>query len=257
MGAILCVAPSCVFDSARRPLVDVDLTAASAYVFRGQTFTERPVGQLETLVQLGTRDGGAVSVGGFGNMDLAGSIGDAWAVAGHSGEFTQLDVWAGYARRVGDLDVALGLRHYSWPAGEGFRFAPFPATSEVFARVGGAALGCDASLTAHYDVDATRSLYVRGALERAFTLRRDLTLEAGLWLGWGDADHGEWLYRTRATGLTDAGAAVNLRLDLDDVTSARLGVAASTIVDSDLRDWFAPRIDPDVTWATAGVSWAF
>jgi len=74
---------------------------------------------------------------------------------------------------------------------------------------------------------------------------------------WSDADHSEWLYRTRVNALADLGASLGLRLDLDDVTSARLGVAGSTILDSELRDWFQPRVDADVVWATASIGWAF
>jgi hypothetical protein len=257
IGLVLFIAPGCVFDSERRPLVDVDVAAASAYVFRGQTFTEQPVAQVDTLLQLPAKGGGAVSVGGFGNLDLDDSIGDAWAAEGHRGEFTQMDLWLGYGRRFGAVDVALGVRYYSWPYGDDFRFAPFPSTSEVFARVGRDVLGFDTSLSVHHDFDEVHSLYARGQVARTFELRHDLHLESALWLGWSDAAHSEWLYRTRVDALADLGASLGLRLDLDAVTSARLGVAGSTILDSELRDWFEPRIDADVVWATASIGWAF
>lgn len=63
---VLMLGSACVFDSERRPLVDVNVAAASSYVFRGQTFDERPVAQFDTSLQLPTKDGGRVLLSGFG-----------------------------------------------------------------------------------------------------------------------------------------------------------------------------------------------
>ncbi len=248
---------ACVFESERRPLVDVNAAVASSYVFRGQTFTEHAVAQFDTLVQLPTKDGGSASVGAFGNLDLADSVGQAWADGGHAGEFTQLDVVAGYGRKFGDVDVGVGLRHYSWPNGETFRFAPFPSTTEAFARVGGELFGLGASLTAHYDIDEVTALYVRGELTRAVALGEGWFLDGTVGLGWSDADHSQWLYRTHTAAFADLGGSVGVRCELDDITSARLAVSGSTIVDTQLRDWFDGKIDADVLWVTASVGWAF
>ena len=117
--------------------------------------------------------------------------------------------------------------------------------------------GLDAALSVHHDFDEVHGWYVRGELGREFELRRALALETALWLGWSDDEHSFWLYRTHTSSLADLGAHVGLRLDLDDVTSARLGVSGSSIVGQDLRDWFDPRIDADRIWATLGVGWAF
>jgi hypothetical protein len=48
-----------------------------------------------------------------------------------------------------------------------------------------------------------------------------------------------------------------LRWDCDEVTTARLAVAGSTIVDTELRDWFDGKIDPEIVWVTASVAWSF
>jgi len=248
---------ACVFESERRPQVDVNVAAASSYVFRGQTFNERPVAQFDTLLRLPTKDAGSVSVGAFGNLDLTDGVGDAWADGDHRGEFTQLDTFVGYDRKLGDVEVGAGLRHYSWPNGETFRFAPFPSTTEAFARVGGELAGLGVALTAHYDIDEVTSLYLRGELSRVLPLRPGLDLEALLWLGWSDADHSAWLYRTSTAAFADLGGSLALRLQLDDVTTARVQVSGSTIVDDGLRDWFAGKIDADVLWFTVGLGWAF
>ncbi|MFO1078633.1 MAG: hypothetical protein U1E73_12990 [Planctomycetota bacterium] len=251
------VASACVFDSGRRATIDVNVAAASSYVFRGQTFTTEPVAQLDTGIHLPVRDGGTATVGAFGNLDLSDHVGDAWAARDHGGEFTQLDLLASYGRRIGDFDLSGGLRHYSWPAGEEFPNGRFPATTEAFARAGVDALGCTAAVAVHYDIDEVHGLYVQGELARQFGLGKSVFLEARAWLGWSDGDHGWWLYSTHAAGLADLGGEIAVRWDCDDVTAVRLGVLGSTILDSAYRDWFATGVDADVVWATIGVGWHF
>lgn len=251
------VASACVFDSERRATIDVNVAGASSYVFRGQTFTTEPVAQLDTGIHLPTKDGGVATVGAFGNLDLSDHTGAAWAAPDHGGEFTQLDVFGSYGRRVGALDLSGGLRHYSWPAGESFPNAVFPATTEAFARAGIDALGATAAVAAHYDVDETHALYLRGDLTRQFELAPAVHLEATAWLGWSDGDHGWWLYHTHASGFADLGAEVAVRWDCDDVTSVRLGVAGTTMLDDGYREWMSTHTDADVLWVTLGVGWHF
>lgn len=257
VGLFLLLGSGCVFDSDRRVAVDLGARTASAFVFRGQTMTERAVAQTDTVLQLPTRDGGTGSVGMFGNLDLDDGVGDAWMDPDHAGEFTQIDLWAGWARDFGGVDVALGLRHYAWPNGESFRFAPFPSTSEVFASVGVDVLGLHPRLTMHRDIDEVDSAYVQGEVSHTVALATSAHLEMRTWLGWSDADHSRWLYRSAESAFADLGASLGVRVDLDPVTSLRVAVLGSTIVDSTLRDWFATRVDADVLWFTVGIAWAF
>ncbi len=255
---VICAASGCVFDSARRPLLDTELAAASAYVFRGQTFTERPVARAATVAQLPAKGGGSLALGALGILELSDSIGDAWGAEGSSGEFTQTDLWFGYTTQWAGFEGTLGARHYSWPRGEVFRFAPFPATSEAFARVGRTAFGVDLGLTLHYDFDAVGSLYSDLEAVKSWSLDATFDLELRAFAAWSDAEHGLWLYRRRSAGLADAGAEVALRAALDDVTSARLSVTGSSILDATYRDWFDDNgVAPDVLFATLGCSWAF
>ena len=254
----LCTASSCVFDSDRRPLLDAELGAASAYICRGQTFTERPVARAATVAQLPVKGGGSLALGALGILELSDSIGDAWAAEGAGGEFTQTDLWFGYTTRWAGFEGTLGARHYSWPRGAAFRFAPFPSTSEAFARIGRTALGLDVGLTLHYDFDAVGSLYSDLEAVKAWPLGDRFDLEVRAFAAWSDAEHGRWLYRRRTAGLADAGAEVALRAALDEVTSARLSVTGSSILDATYRDWFDDNgVAPDVVFATLGFVWAF
>jgi len=246
-----------VFDSERRPLVDVQFAAASSYVFRGQTFTEKPVLQLDGLVQLPTDDGGRAQFGVFGNLDLRDDIGTAWASEGHARDFTQVDFVGGYARTFGTVEFAAGVRHYQWAFGDTFRFAPFPSTTELYAQAGVPLFGGQTGLELHQDVDEARSLYARLRHDHSVRLNDRWSLAAAAWLGWSSPNHGEWLYRTHEAGFADLGASLSLVRHLDELTTARVSLHGSTIVADDYRDWFQPRIDADVLWVTASIGWAF
>ncbi|MFM1871087.1 MAG: hypothetical protein RL398_509 [Planctomycetota bacterium] len=252
-----CLTSACVFDSTRRPLVDVNGTVAGKYVFRGQTFTQKPVAQVDSRLQLPTKGDGRAVLATFANLDLRDDIGTAWGADGNGGDFTQVDFVGGYAKSFGNVAAEAGVRHYQWADGDDFRFAPFPSTTEVYAQLGLEVLGGTATVSAHRDVDEADSLYLRGRFDRAFALGEDWSLEVGGWLGWSDANHSQWLYRTDSAGFADLGGSVQVAWTLDELTTARLGVHGSTIVDDDFRDWFGPRIDADVVWLTASIGWSF
>ena len=102
------------------------------------------------------------------------------------------------------------------------------------------------------------SLYSDLEAVKAWPLGDRFDLEVRAFAAWSDAEHGRWLYRRRTAGLADAGAEVALRAALDEVTSARLSVTGSSILDATYRDWFDDNgVAPDVVFATLGFVWAF
>ena len=248
---------SCVFSSEERPAVDVNLQAASEYVFRGQIMTERPVLQAESALQMATKDGGTATVAAWGNLDLTDHTGASWFDPGHGGEFTQTDFVASYGRSFGEVDAALGLRYYGWPNHEAFPFQPFPSTTEMFLRVGSDLDGWRPAIVLHYDVDEIESVYVLTELAHTVTLNKTMRLELRVGLGWSDDEHSVWLYRTPGSAFSDLGADATLVVDLDEITRLRVGVHGSTIVDDDLRSWFDDNSDADTVWFSAGVGWAW
>lgn len=258
MAALLLGVPcSCVFTSERRPQVDVKVEAASAFVFRGQVMTDRPVLQPETAVLLPHADGSGTRLRAWGNLDLTDHTGDAWFDPGHAGEFTQIDLSVAHARSFGPVDVTAGLTHYTWANGESFPFRPFESTAEVFASCAGEVTGLRPMLTVHYDIDEVESLYIRAEVAREFALAEALRLLVRGGIAWSDDDHSQWLYSRPVDAWSDADLRATLLWSADDVTTVYGGVHASTIVDDTLRDWFRPRIDPDNVWFHAGVAWAF
>ncbi|HEX6810977.1 MAG TPA: hypothetical protein VF384_05065 [Planctomycetota bacterium] len=251
---VLC---GCVFDNARRTTTDVGMVAASAYVFRGQIMNDSPVLQASTAVGLPAKSGGTTTVFAWGNLDLDDDVGNAWFDSGHAGEFTEIDLTARHTESFGGVDVTAGLTYYSWANGEMFRFAPFPSTSEVFARIGGEVIGLRPAVTLHYDIDEVEGLYVRGDVGRPFQLGRGVSLDVLAWLGWSDEDHSLWLYRTASSGFADVGLQARIVFDLDEVTTLHVGVAGSTILDDELRNWFHTRVGADNGWVELGLAWRF
>ena len=250
---------SCAFTSEVPPAVDVTARVATGFSFRGQLMTDRPVFQAATNVQLTDHHDGVTAFSAWGNMNLTDSVGDAWFRSESAGEFTQVDLATTHSRTFGPVAVTVGVESYTWANGEQFPFGPFPSTSELFATVGGGEVaGFRPSVTVHYDIDEVEGLYVAGDLQREFELMDDVRLLLRGGMGWSDADHSRWLYRTDANALADADLEARFLWQADEVTSVQIGVRGSTIVDNGLRDWFARnRVDADQWIVGLGVAWAF
>jgi hypothetical protein len=253
--AFLVLLPSCIFANGKPPEADVNVQVASQYNFRGQVMTDYPVLQTDASLRLPTKDGGTAVFRAFGNLDLTDHTGEAWMPNDGGGEFTEIDLSAAYARQVGGIDLSAGVVHYSWAEGDRFTFTPFPPTTEVFVRVGGEVAGFLPALTVHRDVDEAGGFYVRAELGRDVALLPELHLLLLGWQGFSDADHSQWLYRTHDNALADLGGSAILAWDLEPGTQLRFGIAGSTIVDNDLRNWFHGKVDPDNVWFTIGISW--
>ena len=74
--------------SERPPTVDVKADVASAYLFRGQVMTDRPVLQPSVGVGLPARGGGTANLIAWGNLDLDDGTGESWFDGGHAGDPT-------------------------------------------------------------------------------------------------------------------------------------------------------------------------
>lgn len=257
-AALVLVAPGCVFQNEDQAILDVNGTFASAYVFRGQTMTEKAVFQPDARASIPTVIGGDANFGAFANVDLTDEVGRAWFDPGHGGEATEFDLIASHSRKLGPVVAEVGAQYYNWPNHAEFPFQPFDSTTELYGRASAEVLGVKPSVTAFYDIDEVPgAVYVRGEVAAELKVSRGWWLEPGVWLGWSDDEHSTWLYGSSQTGFSDCGARIQLAHDLTPMTTLRVGVHASTIVDEDMRAWFDGKIDPDVVWFTAGLGFAF
>jgi uncharacterized protein (TIGR02001 family) len=140
----------------------------SHYVWRGITLTEDPV--LQPSVEIAHASGVTFEV--WGNVDLGDDNDTEW-------ELNEARLVVDYGRRVGDLELGVGLVEYLFPG------TPFPGTRELSLRLGYDAL-VSPRLEVFYDVDEIEGAYARLALtyERALRARWRGAVEASA--GWAD-----------------------------------------------------------------------
>lgn len=148
--------------AAAQATLTTNVALNSAYVWRGLTFTNRPVVQGDAALAVPVA-GGTLTAGAFANLEPGG-----YAGAGHISEngaggagLTEWDAWTEYTRTVGRVSLAAGAIAFRFPNDEGLT-ASFN-TAEVYGRAALAA-PLAPSLTVAYDVQAVRGFYFEGAL---------------------------------------------------------------------------------------------
>jgi hypothetical protein len=240
-----------------RPQVRVGAEMADKYVHRGMPQNRNAVLQATTDVTLPTKNGQAVAIGMFANMDMRSSTGAAWFPGGHGGRITEFDLTGTYAHTFENgVKVATGVQNYTLPNGESFPNGPREQTNELFVHVQKEFLGAVPELQIRHDVDQANGTYLRLLVNEDFPLTDKLTLRLGSHIGWSSKAQSLWNYGLADSGLADLGALATLDYAFDARTTIGGTVNASTIVDSGLRDWFdLIGIDSENYWISVFVSW--
>lgn len=266
----------CIVPEDAKPSLGLGVVASTQYNNRGMVQSDRGVVQGELKAGVPLVFGGTFDARTWGNMDMTGQTGDAWMPDGHAGEFTEVHVTGSYTRAVGPVDLSAGATNYVVPNGSEYLNGSRGTTTEVFASMGGEVLpeslfGFYPLVTLHQDVDEADGLYVNGGIFKGFELMTDLSLHVGASLGFSNEKHSLWTYGVKEEGFSDLRGTATLSYRLDGHTTIALGVAASTIIDSDLERWIENRakvndrgggnfkrgIETDNVWGTVGVSWEF
>lgn len=183
------------------------LDAASAYVFRGDTFNDGLVLQpgLETALPYG------ITVGVWGNLDL-----DDYDGAVVENQFSEIDLYASYDVPVEAVDLSIGYTEYAYPGAEG------DADREVGVSVGTAVQSVDLGLGVYYGLDGgiKKSLYAEATAGTSLDLSEGLALDLGTVVGYSDPDEGEsgFSYYSVSAGLSYGivGASVAYYGQIDD-----------------------------------------
>lgn len=262
--ALSCLASlsACIVAPDAQPLVDVRADLLTQFNHRGMVQVDAPVFQGEMALNLPGLDEDEYNLRVFGNMDLENDTGDAWFPDGHGGEFTEVDLMGSYSRSVGGVDLTGGLFYYGLENGSEFATGPaFGArgpTKELFATASGEVLGLIPAFTIHYDFDEVEDFYIEAGVLKSLTLSESFGLDLALNLGWSGADESLWNYGLAESGFSDLRGEARLSYFLDARTTLRALLAAGTIVDSDLSDWFdVIGIDSQNVWGGLGVTWTF
>jgi hypothetical protein len=158
-----------------------DVAGFSSYVWRGVTLSGKPVIQpdLYLTIPLGKA---SLTAGGWGNLELskgkAGTISEGGALA--SPDLTEFDWWGEIGVPVGLATLTGGATGYIYPNDAGLTKAS--NTLEVYGKI---ALSTPLSpkLSAYYDVDKVKGLYVEGSVSHGIPLGA-ATLNLGALAGW-------------------------------------------------------------------------
>ncbi len=159
-----------------------DVAGFSSYVWRGITYTNKPVIQpdLYFTVPVGKA---SITAGGWANID-AGKYSGATDISESGGtsalNLAEFDWWGEIGVPVGVATITGGATGYIFPNDVGF--TKTSNTVEVYGKV---ALGVplNPKLAAWYDVDKVKGLYVEGSVSHGIPLGA-ATLNLGALAGW-------------------------------------------------------------------------
>lgn len=256
---LLILLGSCaIFAEDARPTATLGAEVVDKYVHRGmpQHRTGALQGQLD--VRLPTKDGGALTVGTFGNMDLQDNAGRAWFPDGHAGRFSQIDYVGTWSRQFDDVNVSAGLHNYNLPFGQTFPNGPRSSTTELFVHASTELLGAKPEVQLRYDFDQVDGFYGALGVSEDFELAERWTCTLRGSLGYSGSRQSEWNYGIRDSGFADLHGTVTVVYAFDAKTVIGVHADASTIVDSGIDDWFDVIGTPqDNYWAGLFVRWTY
>ena len=160
MASIMVLAAGGAASQASAATATAALDANSAYVWRGLTFNDGIVLQPSMDV---SANGFAFNV--WGNFDV-----DDYDGAVNDGEFSEVDLTASYAFKLGAVDASLGVIEYTFPAGT-------DSTTELFAGLGyDLGAGFSISTKFYYDVDQVNDFYLTAGLGYSYSINDKTTL---------------------------------------------------------------------------------
>ncbi|HVS63363.1 MAG TPA: TorF family putative porin [Thermoanaerobaculia bacterium] len=170
LSAILLGPPDVATAQESSVSVDYDLTFASAYVWRGITFTDGAVFQPSITASHGS----GFSFNTWGNLDID-------DVNGLSGEFQEVDLTLAYEFGSDAVTASVGLIDYLFPNGVG------PETHEVFFTLG-FDVPLQPSFAVYYDFDVIEGFYGTAAIEHGADFGDGWSYSVGLLAGFASDD---------------------------------------------------------------------
>ena len=180
LGAAL-AAVAVATPAAAQTTIGWDAAVFSSYVWRGVTYTNKPVLQpdLYLTFPLGTA---SFTAGGWANVNLGKYDGSSdLSESGGTGAFNvaEFDWWGEFGIPAGPAELTLGATGYIFPNPSSCGcFTSDANTIEVYGKVGLSG-PLSPKLSAYYDVDKVKGLYVEGSVSHDVPLGpKSLTLGA-------------------------------------------------------------------------------
>ncbi len=143
------------------------LDVNSAYVWRGLTFNDGFVLQPSMDV---SANGFALNV--WGNYDL-----DDYDHSVDDNEFSEIDLTASYAFKLGAVDTSVGIIHYVFPTTDTTAEGADSSTTEAFVGLGyDLGAGFVISTKMYYDFDQVEDYYLTAGLAYTYSINDKTTL---------------------------------------------------------------------------------
>jgi hypothetical protein len=164
--------------------VGADLGVYSAYVWRGLSLTNRPVLQPDLWLSLPVGGNASITVGGWSSIDIGkydDPNKDFSEGGGRAGpDLTEFDWYGEFGTSFGSASVTLGVTGYVYP--NDFGLTSSSNTIEIYGQLGlGTVLS--PSLSAYYDVDKIKGLYLEGSISHDLAISPSFTLTLGALAG--------------------------------------------------------------------------
>jgi hypothetical protein len=259
LGAVLVAAATAgsARTAAAQATVGADLGLFSAYVWRGISVTNRPVGQPSAYVAFPAGQT-TVTVGGWANVDLGRyDDSDDFSQSGGVSSFNlaEFDPWAEVSVPAGKATITGGVQGYIFP--NDFGATEDLNTWEVYGKVG-LAVPLSPKLAVYYDIDKVNGAYIEGSVAHSVPLGSvslALGALAGLSAGQAEPDEPGDLYNFIDNGFThlDLSAGVPFTAGIFSLTP----VLHLVVNGDDITKATSPEDESDVKlWGGLSVSWS-
>jgi len=201
----------------------------SAYVWRGLTFNNGMV--LQPSIDVAADNGFGVNV--WANYDIDDYDGNV-----DENHFSEVDLTASYAFKLGPVDTSVGVIAYTFPttypdnlAGEG---TDFPSTTEIFLGLG-YELGYGFSISGnfYYDVDQVDDFYITAGVEYSYEINDKTSLTLGGLISYAGEDFTEYYAGGTDSGFFNYILSASLGYTFTDSFSVAANIALTDNLDDD------------------------
>lgn len=168
---------------AAQATIGIDASVFSSYVWRGLSLTNKPVFEPDLWVSFPV-GGASLTAGGWANIDIVKGDGsdDLSESGGNSAfNFAEFDPWLELAIPAGIATITPGVTAYIYP-NDPPGFTSASNTVEVYAKLALSTV-LSPKISAYYDVDKVKGLYVEGSLTHSIPLGA-ASLAIGALAGW-------------------------------------------------------------------------
>lgn len=237
--------------------VGADLGLFSGYVWRGISFTNRPVAQPNAYLAI-PAGGTTVTVGGWANVDLGRyDNADHFSQSGGVSSFNlaEFDPWAEVSVPAGKATLTGGVVGYVFP--NDFGVTDDFNTWEVYGKVG-LAVPLSPKLAVYYDVDKVNGAYLEGSVGHSVPLGSvslALGALAGFSAGQAEADDPTEFNNFVENGFThlDLSAGVPFSAGIFSITP----VVHFVVNGDEITKFTSPGEESDVKlWGGLTISWS-